>query len=155
MTGWEIAGIFIGGGALGGVVVALIGFFGDRWKFKAERKAKKEDRAEEKADRTHELSEGLAKFEKSEAQKNQEIEERLTELQTMQEAQSEALKLMLLDRILYLGKGYIEKGEISFDDRKRLHAMHDCYHKPKPKGLGGNGDANLIMEGVDRLQLKT
>jgi len=57
---------------------------------------------------------------------------------------------ILLDRILYLGQSYIAKGEIDFDDRKRLHAMHDCYHN----GLHGNGDADLIMEAVDELPLK-
>ena len=28
--------------------------------------------------------------------------------------------------------------------------MHDCYRK----GLGGNGDADIIVEGVDALPLK-
>ena len=65
-------------------------------------------------------------------------------------AQSEALKLILLDRILWLGQSYINKGEISFDDRRRFHAMHSCYHS----GLGGNGDADIIVEGVDALPLK-
>lgn len=64
-------------------------------------------------------------------------------------AQSEALRLILLDRILYLGKGYIARGEISYDERRRFHAMHQCYHT----GLGGNGDADLIVSGVDELPL--
>ncbi len=47
-------------------------------------------------------------------------------------------------------EGYIEQKEIAYDDRRRFHAMHDCYHN----GLGGNGDADLIVEAVDELPLK-
>jgi len=64
-------------------------------------------------------------------------------------AQSEALKLVLLDRILYLGRSYIAKGEISYDERRRFHLMHKCYHT----GLGGNGDADPIVSDVDELPL--
>ena len=99
----------VAGGAAG---AAVINGINERWKFKANRKAVKEDRAEEKADKTDEL--------------------------------------ILLDRILWLGQGDINKGEISFDDRRRFHAMHSCYHS----GLGGNGDADIIVEGVDALPLK-
>ena len=112
----------VAGGAAG---AAVINGINERWKFKANRKAVKEDRAEEKADKTDELTKTLSGLQ-------------------------EALKLILLDRILWLGQGYINKGEISFDDRRRFHAMHSCYHS----GLGGNGDADIIVEGVDALPLK-
>ena len=82
----------------------------------------KEDRAEEKADKTDELTKTLSG-----------LQEQLEHLKNSDTAQSEALKLILLDRILWLGQGYINKGEISFDDRRRFHAMHSCYHS----GLGG------------------
>lgn len=78
------------------------------------------------------------------------MQEDIKRLRSSDAAQSEALKQILLDRVLYLGQGYIAKGEISYDDRRRFHAMHDCYHK----GLGGNGDADIIVEGVDALPLK-
>lgn len=126
----------IAGGAAG---AAVINGINDRWKFRASRKAEKEDRAEEKADKTHELAETLA-----------ELRDQLRTLKKSDSAQSEALKVILLDRILWLGKGYIEKGEITYDDRKRFHAMHKCYHS----GLGGNGDADLVVSGVDALPLK-
>lgn len=126
----------IAGGAAG---AAVINGINERWKFKANRKAVKEDRAEEKADKTGELSSTLSG-----------VQEQLTLLKDSDAAQSEALKLILLDRILWLGQSYINKGEISFDDRRRFHAMHQCYHS----GLGGNGDADIIVEGVDALPLK-
>lgn len=126
----------IAGGAAG---AAVINGINERWKFKANRKAVKEDRAEEKSDKTNELSSTLSG-----------VQEQLTHLKDSDAAQSEALKLILLDRILWLGQSYINKGEISFDDRRRFHAMHQCYHS----GLGGNGDADIIVEGVDALPLK-
>ena len=60
------------------------------------------------------------------------------------------LRVVLLDRIQYLGQSYLADGEISFDDRRRLHRMHDAYHT----GLNGNGDLDVIMAQVDRLPLK-
>ena len=135
---------------LGGAMTHIISSRNERWRFKAEREAAKEDKQYAKADRTNELSAGLERFEKSEAQKNQEIDDRLTTLESAVKVQMQAQKLILLDRILYLGKCYIKEGEISFDDRRRLHEMHDCYHT----GLGGNGDADLVMDAVDALPLK-
>lgn len=124
------------GGAAGAAIITGIN---ERWKFKANRKAVKEDRAEAKADKTDELAKTLA-----------DMQQQLATLKASDTAQAEALRLILLDRVLYLGKSYIDKGEISYDDRRRFHAMHDCYHT----GLGGNGDAALIVEGVDALPLK-
>ena len=56
----------------------------------------------------------------------------------------------MLDRIRYLGQKYIEAGEIDFDDRRILNAMHDSYHN----GLGGNGDADVVMQEVNKLPLR-
>mgnify|MGYP004646150309 CR=1 FL=1 len=126
----------IAGGAAG---AAVINGLTERWKFRANRKAEKEDRAEKKADKTEELADTLTR-----------LQEQLTHLKESDAAQSEALKLILLDRVLWLGQSYINKGEISYDDRRRFHAMHSCYHST----LGGNGDADLIVEGVDALPLK-
>jgi len=126
----------IAGGAAG---AAVINGLTERWKFRANRKAAKEDRAEKKADKTEELANTLTG-----------LQEQLTHLKESDAAQAEALKLILLDRVLWLGQSYINKGEISYDDRRRFHAMHSCYHST----LGGNGDADLIVEGVDALPLK-
>ena len=138
----------IAGGAAG---AAVINGINERWKFKASRKAAKEDRAEEKADRTDEISKDLEEFKESEGKKNEALEKRLDDLGNQLAAVAKAERVILLDRILHLGKGYIEKGEISFDDRKRFHDMHSCYHND----LGGNGDADLVVEGVDELRLKS
>ncbi len=118
---------------------ALINVAHDRWKFKAERKAKKEDMAAEKKDKVDELTE---------------LVEALGEQQRSMSGQLDALrdaqKCVLLDRIIYLGQSYIAAGEVDFDDRKRLRDMHNSYHN----GLKGNGDADQIMKSVDSLPLK-
>lgn len=62
----------------------------------------------------------------------------------------ESQKIVMLDRIRYLGQKYIEAGEIDFDDRRILNAMHDSYHN----GLGGNGDADVVMSEVNKLPLR-
>ena len=136
--------------ASGAAGAAVINGLNERWKFRASRKAAKEDRAEEKADRTDEISQELEKFKESEGKKNEELEKRLNDIVNQLAAVAKAERVILLDRILHLGKGYIDKGEISFDDRKRFHDMHSCYHDD----LGGNGDAKLVVEGVDELPLK-
>ncbi len=56
---------------------------------------------------------------------------------------------MMLDRIQYLCKSYIEDQSIDVDDRRRLHIMHECYH-----GLGGNGDLDTLMEDVNKLPIR-
>lgn len=56
---------------------------------------------------------------------------------------------MMLDRIQFLCKSYIEDQTIDVDDRRRLHIMHECYH-----GLGGNGDLDTLMEAVNQLPIK-
>ena len=92
----------------------------------------------------------MEEIRQTEDQRQQEIEEKIATLERQNEAAAEALKVILLDRIRHLGQSYIQKGEISFDDRRIFHMMHDAYHD----GLGGNGDADLVVEAVDDLPLK-
>ena len=124
----------------GGTGAALVNAFFNGWKWKAERKAKKEDMQEEKEDQLGKLTELVQQLAKQQ-------EESALQLDALREAQ----KCVLLDRIIYLGQSYIDAGEIDFDDRKRLREMHNSYHN----GLGGNGDANAIMRDVDALPLKS
>ena len=56
---------------------------------------------------------------------------------------------LLLDRIQHLCKSYIADGSVDADDLRRLHIMHDHYHKE-----GGNGDLDKLMQRVDMLPLK-
>ncbi|MBQ3330796.1 MAG: hypothetical protein IJG87_06420 [Ruminococcus sp.] len=126
---------FLGGA--GGV--ALINAIHDRWKWKAERKAAKEDKEEEKTDKIGELTKTI-----------EEMRTQQDEMSAQMNALREAMKCVLLDRIIYLAQSYIADGEVDFDDRKRLRDMHSSYHN----GLEGNGDADALMKGVDALPLK-
>lgn len=137
----------IAGGAAG---AAFINGVNERWKFKASRKAAKEDRQEEKEDRTDEIEEEVKELKEAEGEWKKDIEKKLEALDAQNTAENEALRVILLDRIRHLGQSYIQIGEISFDDRRIFHMMHDVYHT----GLGGNGDADLIVEAVDELPLK-
>lgn len=121
----------------GGVGAAAVKLLGDKFAWHRERKAKKEDRAEKKKD-------------EAEAQANLHTEERLKTIEAKTDAQSEALKFILYDRIRYLGQAYIAEKEIDFDDRRILNDMHRSYHA----GLGGNGDLDVLMREVNNLPLK-
>lgn len=57
--------------------------------------------------------------------------------------------IILHDRIKYLGRCYIQDGEIRLDDREDLLKMHEAYHK-----LGGNGNLNVLMDDVLELSLR-
>ena len=52
-----------------------------------------------------------------------ETEKRLKAIEAKTDAQSEALKFILYDRIRYLGQAYIAESEIDFDDRRVLNEM--------------------------------
>ena len=107
-------------------LAALVGGTFEWFRFRRERKAKKEDIAELR------------------------LEERLDQMESQNKAQSEALKYILFDRIRFLGQAYITDGEIDFDDRRVLNEMHGSYHN----GLGGNGDLDNLMRDVNALKLK-
>lgn len=100
------------------------------------------------------IREGIARRyerrERKEAQAERKIEQRLTKMEAQNTAQSEALKYILYDRIRYLGQEYINDGEIDFDDRRILNAMHEAYHS----GLNGNGDLDHLMRAVNALPLR-
>ena len=112
----------LGSSALATVIAGIFEIF----RFRRERKAKKEDDADLK------------------------IEKRLNTIETQTAAQSEALKYIMYDRIRFLGQEYIAEGEIDFDDRRILNAMHSVYHS----GLNGNGDLDNLMRDVNALKLK-
>lgn len=67
------------------------------------------------------------------------------------DAQKKALRYLMLYIIQERAKQHILEGDISLEDRRSLHHWHSLYHT----GLGGNGDADALMEQVERLPLKT
>ena len=140
-----VLGFICGAGGL-----AVINIIQERWKWKNDRNAALEDRHEEREDEMKELAKRLETFMDRQDEFDQRVKAHFEESDKQIAAQSDALRSMLLDRILYLGRHYVSLGEVDYDDRKRLREMHDCYHN----GLGGNGDAKFIMDAVDELPLK-
>lgn len=59
-----------------------------------------------------------------------------------------AQKVLMIDRVRYLGGKYIERGEITLEDLETLHEMYDAY-----KALGGNGHLDPIVDAVDKLEV--
>jgi len=129
--------------------LALINVLQERWKFRAQRKAEKEDRKEEKEDQLKKIQEQLEEIKEQQKKDNQELTARMEELEKQNKALKDGMKYVLLDRILYLGHSYITDGQVSFDNRKRLGDMHNVYHN----GLGGNGDADVVIHDVYELPL--
>lgn len=62
---------------------------------------------------------------------------------------SNGLRIMLYDRIKYLGRSYLRAEEISLENREDLIDMHRVYHND----LGGNGNLDALMESIMTLQL--
>lgn len=60
-----------------------------------------------------------------------------------------AQKLIMLDRVRYLGKNHIKDGHISLEDKETLIEMHKAY-----KALGGNGHLDTVMDEVEHLPIK-
>ena len=60
----------------------------------------------------------------------------------------DANKVLMIDKVRWLGKKYISEGEIHLEDKENLLEMHKAY-----KRLGGNGHLDTIMDEVDRLKV--
>ena len=67
------------------------------------------------------------------------------------DAKGKALRYIMLYIIQERAKQHIRVGSITLEDRRSLHHWHDLYHN----GLGGNGDADALMDQVDKLRLDT
>lgn len=60
----------------------------------------------------------------------------------------EANKVLMIDKVRWLGKQYITAGEIHLEDKENLKEMYSAYKK-----LGGNGHLDTIMSEVDHLKV--
>lgn len=60
----------------------------------------------------------------------------------------EANKVLMIDKVRYLGKKYISQGEIHLEDKENLLEMYGAY-----KRLGGNGHLDTVMDEVNHLKV--
>lgn len=60
----------------------------------------------------------------------------------------DANKVLMIDKVRYLGKKYISEGEIHLEDKENLKEMYSAY-----KRLGGNGHLDTVMYEVDQLKV--
>lgn len=56
------------------------------------------------------------------------------------------VRMLLYDRVKFLGKRYLEKSQVTIEELEDLVEMHRIYHS-----LGGNGFLDSIMDSVKRL----
>jgi len=85
--------------------------------------------------------------------KEKRSDDQVIDLKKMQEyihSLRKADRVILHDRIKYLGRAYIRAGKVSFEGRKDLADMHGIYHNE----LGGNGNLDQLMANVMELPLK-
>ncbi|MBS4881351.1 MAG: hypothetical protein KH138_13830 [Firmicutes bacterium] len=59
-----------------------------------------------------------------------------------------AQKVLMIDRVRYLGQCYINKGCIRLVDKENLLEMHKAY-----KALGGNGHLDTVMSEIEELPI--
>lgn len=83
--------------------------------------------------------------EKTAAEKEQEMDDVKKTVRDLAGGQ----RIILHDRIKYLGRCYIQDEQIRLDDREDLLKMHDAYHQ-----LGGNGNLKALMDDVLELPLR-
>lgn len=60
-----------------------------------------------------------------------------------------AMRYLMLYIIQERGKQIIARGEATMDEKRSLRHWHDLYHN----GLGGNGDADDLMDAISELPL--
>lgn len=76
-------------------------------------------------------------------------DDKTDELGQFEKITTEALQVILLDRIRYVGQNHLSAGSVDFDDRRIFNKMHASY-----KALNGNGDLDKLMKEVNKLPLK-
>lgn len=64
-------------------------------------------------------------------------------------AERQALRYIMLYITQERAKELISKGKATVEEKRSLRQWHQVYHD----GLGGNGDADKLMEAVDALPL--
>lgn len=70
--------------------------------------------------------------------------------ESRKDARSKALRYIMLYIIQERAKQHIRENIITLEERRALHHWHDLYHD----GLGGNGDADALMQQVDHLNIE-
>ena len=76
---------------------------------------------------------------------------RKDERDSKESVQNKALRYIMLYIIEERAKQFIEHRSITLEKRRSINHWHDLYHD----GLGGNGDADALMEQVNKLPLDT
>lgn len=132
------------------VLVALINAITAVWTWKANKKAKDEDKKDDLEERVKNIEECRDNISKNIIGLSDKLDEAMKNQAKLAEDIKYSNQLLMRDRIKSLAQDYLKRETISFEDRKLIHDMWDTYHTI----WGGNGDLNLLMEAIDELQLE-
>ena len=81
--------------------------------------------------------------------RKKDLPEQVEQLEQQVQLISDMVRGLAYDRICHVGQAYLEKGEISFEERENFRRyLFGPYH-----AAGGDGTADAIMQQVDRLPL--
>lgn len=65
------------------------------------------------------------------------------------DAKTEALKVLMIDRVRTLGREFVKQGYIVLEDKETIDEMYKSY-----KDLGGNGHLTTLMTEVNKLEVR-
>ena len=68
----------------------------------------------------------------------------------MEEGTQAGVRMILYAWIKMLGKKYVERGFVSFEELEDIKAMHAIYHND----LKGNGFLDTVMDQVEHLEIR-
>lgn len=109
----------------GGLLTFILALLQRSWAKKDKREAKEENNAEAALKR---------------------VEDKLDKVVEAQTIVSDAQKVIMVERIRYLGLCYIGQKRIDIFDKEQIKKMHKSY-----KALGGNGDLDTVMDEIEKL----
>lgn len=94
---------------------------------------------------------------KDEEAKSAITQELMKELIQKVDAAIVANKVIAKERVRFLGRGYINKNEISLEEKATLHEMYEAHKKltATEKNSTTDGSLDPIMEEVDKLKISS
>lgn len=101
--------------------------------------------------RREEVEKREAELEEKRKKQEELREAEIKEIRKTVHGLKKAMRTSMQDRIKYLARSYIDKGEVSYDDWKDLHDMYKDYKDPEI--LNGNGNLERVMSDFSKIKV--
>jgi len=123
------------------ILIGSGGFFGTLTAFLLpiilKKMDKKEKKSEEQEQKEKEEKQRRKEFEEKEEQKRMELEAKIDKAVN-------GIRLMMFDKLKFVGEAHIKNNGINIDDYIHYRAMYDSFHED----LDGNGDSEYLMNKI-------